>query len=175
VLRVEPQRQFTVTPTPGTQTFEPFALPRVPVSLLAWCGTLAGMFREKHQRCLGCLLTLDPRQRRWTRAVVPSQRCEVRRSAIHVDAAGTSDVPAGCVVAGSSQSAVLAEPAEASWLVPAFDGLHVVDDLAGSEGDTSSHCFVRAGGVLFPVGPEAVVFDDWVAALRQHADRLTFE
>lgn len=87
------------------------------------------------------------------------------------------DLPPGCVVAGSSQPAVLAEPAEASWLVPAFDGLHIVDDVAvrDADGEPASHCFVRAGGILHPVGAEAVIVDDWVAALRQHAERMTFE
>lgn len=175
VLRAEAQRQFTVLPAQRADTFEPFPLPRIPVSLLAWCSTLGGMFRQKHNRCLACLLTLDPRQRRWTRAIVPSQRCDPRRSVIHVDAASTSELPAGCVVAGSSQSAVLAEPADASALIPTFDGLHVVDDLSADPDDLASHCFVRADGLLFPISAEAVIFDDWVAALRQHADRLTFE
>jgi hypothetical protein len=106
--------------------------------------------------------------------VIPDQRCEARRTVI--TSAPAVDVPFGCVVAGSSQSAVLAEPAEASWLVPSFDGVHVVDDVRVDDGEEpASHCFVRAGGVLHPVGAEAVISDDWVAALRQHADRMTFE
>lgn len=170
--------KFTVLPGPHARRFESFSLPRVPVSLLAWCGTLAEMFRQKHSRCLGCILTLDPSAGRWTRAVVPPQSCEAGRVVMDAGALLAAELPSGCVVAGSSQSAVLRKPAEATTLVPNFDGLHVVDNVAGHRNEQQSaapHCFVRAGGMIVPVGAELVVFDDWVGALRQHADRLTLD
>lgn len=156
-------------------------MPRLPLSTLTWCSAAAARFRDRRGGCLAVALLLDRLTRRWF-PLLPTQSCNREVVRWRWQSADYAHLPAHVLVAGSFQSSAAGGGVFAAHaLVPAVDGVHAVEQLAGRR-PAASYLFVRAveDGDDAPTGaaladPAAVTADDVAQALRDAADRLHVE
>jgi hypothetical protein len=150
-------------------------LPRVPLTLVHWCGLAAERFFQRQHRCLLIALLLDTTLRRWTFAI-PAQRCS--RYVARWD--GPADnylpsMPAHLLIAGSFQSAPPGHITDAMYLPPHFDGVHLVAQRRSGRRPRRGWVFVRREQELSLGDPAVLIGDDIDQALRDAADRIQLD
>jgi hypothetical protein len=153
----------------------PQTLPRMPLTLVHWCGLVAERFFRRQRRCLLIALMLDTSMRRWSFSI-PAQRCSryVARwngPADHY----LSTMPAHVRLAGSFQSAPPGHITDAMYLPPHFDGIHLVAQRRSGRRPRRGWVFVRQEQELGLGDPAALIGDDVDQALRDAADRVRLD
>jgi hypothetical protein len=154
----------------GNQT-NAYALCRLPRSLADQLGTACQWFWQRHQRCLGILLLLEPEHHIWS-VVIPAQRCS-RDSACW--SASRRDLPGigpSMVLMGSFQSRMLGKGEDPADCPPPHDGLHLVMSIGS--GLPQVHTFLRCDGQTRPVPVSDVLFDDIEHLFEEAIGRLKF-
>jgi hypothetical protein len=156
--------------------FSPFPLPPLPLSQHCWLTGLGAEFLGRHERCLAALLVLDCVERRWVRPVLPAQTCGRDGTCWTLDLGDDGPLPVPRRVAGSFQVRAATDVMDAASSVPHLDGLHIVQAAqAARDGQAVVYCFLHFDGETAVALPESVFADDWEHALREAADRMTFD
>ena len=153
------------------QAVEPFALPKLPLSLVHWLGALANLCYGQHQTCLAVSLLLDPVLKRWL-PVLPTQQCGPSHARWQVRSEDYQDLPKNLLLAGSFQSTGSGSLFDALDLVPAFDGIHLVQQTGGDDRQAGAFGFIRCEGQAVLSEPGAILIDDLQDTLWRHASRL---
>jgi hypothetical protein len=150
-------------------------LPRLPLTWVNWCDLAAERFYRRQRRCLLVLLMLDTGLRRWT-YLLPAQRCSryVARWDVAEDRS-LGGLPEQLLLAGSFQSAPPGHLAEAMYLPPPFDGIHLVNRRGASGRAGEAWSFVRREGELYVGDPAALIGDDIDQALADAAERIRLD
>jgi hypothetical protein len=144
-------------------------LPKVPISLVHWLTALGQLFWSEHQKCLGLLLMLDLEYRRWT-WLIPTQTCTSRGVQWKTKLSDMIDQPPHLLIAGSFQTTAAGGVFDAHALVPAFDGLHLVQQVDQQEGGAWS--FIHCDTESALVDPLSILGDDLRDTLHRYIDRL---
>jgi hypothetical protein len=120
------------------------------------------------------LLLLDCRAKHWMLPAIPAQAYGADGTCWTLDLGDGVILPTHQRVAGSYQTARIADATEAAGAVPALDGLHLVQ-AAGDPEPGDAYCFLHAQGQVHRVEPREVLGDDWDQALADAADRMAFD
>jgi hypothetical protein len=157
---------------PGIIIPRPLVLPRLPLSLVRWCTALADLHWSQHRRCMGIFLLLDAGTSRWD-TIIPRQRCRRRLAHLSLRLPPDQALTSESLLAGSVQTACVQDPVQAARLVPPFDGLHIVQCPPRTAGRLQhTYILLRSDGQVSLIHPDAVLVDDLVQTLREHARRL---
>lgn len=169
------QGELLVTPADSAQpsvSFDPFILPRIPLSLHCWLTGFGNEFRRRHDRCVAALFVLDCRSHGWITPVIPSQTCGRDGAAWTLDLGGHR-LPSHHRIGGSFQMRVARDVMEAIETVPDFDGFHIVQTLVAQK--SMAYCFLHASGETGVLPAEEAMEDDWAKALAEALWRMTLE
>lgn len=145
-----------------------FPLPRLPLSLVHWCGAVADRFRRRRVACLALALLLDRRSGRWFAVPVP-QRCGRAHARWLGHSLELPDLAPELLVCGSFQTASAADVRAAASRVPQFDGVHLVQHRSAASAWTFLRC---EGGEPMLAEPARLMVDDVEDVLRRYAGRL---
>lgn len=150
-------------------------LPRLPLTLVHWCGLAAERFFRRQRRCLLIALVLDTALRRWTFAI-PAQRCS--RYVSRWDGPADRSLPSlpdRLLLAGSFQSAPPGHITDAMYLPPHYDGIHLVAQRRSGHQRRRGWVFIRCDHELSLGDPAVLIGDDIDQALRDAADRVRLD
>src|SRR5688572_5715091 len=150
--------------------FDPFPLPKLRKMLTDHLALLAELVWQRHRRCFGIVLLLDPRTRDWFYGV-PRQRCGKAASCWSTLMRDVPEALPGQLLAGSYQTRCFAEGEEAADAPPPVPGVHLVHAV---EPEHVIHCFLRADDTTQSVPARMVIVDDLEAALQGWMPRLGF-
>lgn len=149
--------------------FEPFPLPKIPLSKLSWAGTFCEIAWQRHRRCVGIVLLVNTRTHRWGFGF-PARRCSKTAACWSVSRADFPQLGDAVFLGGSFQCRLLASGEEPEDAVPPADGLHIVMVVKGEDREVWG--FVRAEDQVRHIPPEDVAIDDWAATFEECRDRL---
>ncbi len=153
----------------GTRATNAVALPKLPLSLVYWMTGLGQLFWIEHRRCIGLLLMLDLEYRRWT-CLIPTQNCTPQAVQWKTTSEDLVDQPSHLFIAGSFQTTSISGMYDAHALVPAFDGLHLIQQVDREDGGAWS--FIHSDGEPALADPSSVLGDDLSDTLRRYTHRL---
>jgi hypothetical protein len=131
-------------------------------------------FWQKQQRCIAVALMLDLSLRRWL-PILPTQSCSARIVQWNPSDPYLSALPPQLVLAGSFQSAPPGDLLDAADQVPAFDGLHIVQQRRTSKRGRRTWLFLHSDHQTTLADPAELVSDDLDTALREAQDRLNLQ
>jgi len=161
-------------PLEDPERFEPFRLPKLPLSLARWTNAFGYRVRRRRDVCVALILMLDCEQRQWVTPAVPTQECNHERVLWNLRASDYGDRRGAERIAGSFQTwAADAEPIDIADHLPAFDGLHLVDQYQGKELHRS-WMFLRCAGENSLADPAEILVDELRSTLRRYSHRMTF-
>jgi hypothetical protein len=151
----------------------PLPLPRLPSSTVTWCAAVAARFRDDHGACLAIVLVLDRLSRRWS-PLIPTQVASGRAVRLALAASDLAHLPAHVLLAGSYQTRGAGDVFDAAAAVPAFGGVHVVEQGRGGRRPDASLLFLRIDATADAAlaDPAVILVDDVDQALREAFGRL---
>ncbi len=155
----------------GTADTDAYALCRVPKSLIDELAIAAQWFWNRHKRCLGILLMLEPKKRVWS-ATIPTQRCSRDSSCWSPRQRDLPTELPTSILVGSFQSRVLSPGEDPADCPPPHDGLHLVM-IVGSD-PLCIVAFLRCEGKTRQVPASDILFDDCEELIESVRGRLTF-
>lgn len=157
---------MTFPPAP----FGPFPVPQFPVSQLHWLSHLAKLFLTQQQRCVVVTLMLDAAQQKWVRPQIPTQRCGRDGACWSHDEDDYTGRPPAHLIGGSFQSAHVRSLDEAVSLVPAVDGMHLINNV--HDEPSLVYVFAHHNGQAHAVEAGQFFINDVAYTLDQHRDQL---
>src|SRR3982074_3502309 len=75
VRLLQQRATLMVAPPLGDFKFQPFRLPKLPLSLARWTNAFGYALRQRRGACVALTLLLDCEQRQWVIPAVPTQDC----------------------------------------------------------------------------------------------------
>ncbi|HYE19756.1 MAG TPA: hypothetical protein VEA69_15000 [Tepidisphaeraceae bacterium] len=154
-------------------------MPRVPLSLLAWCAAVGEAVWRRHRACVALALLLDCEARRWVSPpLIPHQRCGRRRVTWSLEGPDSAGLPARLRAGGSFQCLPPGDPFSVHRAVPRFGGVHAVAQRPGRHRPSGGTLFflrTDATGDAALADPAGTTGDDVDAALREAAGRLVID